>query len=500
MLTRREMLKRTGQLGAALAIGGPVGCRTKRTPIASGVVLNDASKLNPTAVATVEQPGSLEEIQALVRRAARRGQAISVAGGRHAMGGQQFGADTLHLDTRTCSRVQMFDAERGLIEVDAGIQWPELLEYLHGQQRGHKRVMTIRQKQTGVDRVTLAGTLSANAHGRGLRFPPIVDDVESFVLVDATGEAHRCSRNENAELFSLAIGGYGLLGIIARVTLRLVPRRKIERVVEVIDVRDLVRRVEERIGEGFEYGDCQYATDFSMDDAVHRGVFSCYRPIEDGEGPPVSPRRLSPQDWTRLVYLAHVDKKKAFEVYADHYMATSGQTYWSDTHQLSNTLSDYHATIDRQLGTTGSEMIMEVYVPPEALMPFLGAARQEVREHGINLIYGTIRFIEPDDTTFLAWARDRSVCVLCNLHVDHTPAGLEKSAADARRILDRVVEHGGRYYLTYHRWATREQVERCYPQFVEFLKLKRRYDPQERFQSTWYRHYRSMFEDRLAGA
>jgi len=27
----------------------------------------------------------------------------------------------------------------------------------------------------------------------------------------------------------------------------------------------------------------------------------------------------------------------------------------------------------------------------------------------------------------------------------------------------------------------------------EFLSLKRRYDPEERFQSSWYRHYRSMF-------
>jgi hypothetical protein len=27
----------------------------------------------------------------------------------------------------------------------------------------------------------------------------------------------------------------------------------------------------------------------------------------------------------------------------------------------------------------------------------------------------------------------------------------------------------------------------------EFLSLKRRHDPDEVFQSTWYRHYRDMF-------
>ncbi len=36
-------------------------------------------------------------------------------------------------------------------------------------------------------------------------------------------------------------------------------------------------------------------------------------------------------------------------------------------------------------------------------------------------------------------------------------------------------------------------VETCYPQFTEFLRLKRKYDPHKRFQSEWYRHYRGMF-------
>ena len=66
-----------------------------------------------------------------------------------------------------------------------------------------------------------------------------------------------------------------------------------------------------------------------------------------------------------------------------------------------------------------------------------------------------------------------------------------------RRLFDRVAQFGGRYFLTYQRWATRAQVEACYPQFVEFLRLKKKYDPQERFQSDWYRHYRAMFADQL---
>jgi hypothetical protein len=123
----------------------------------------------------------------------------------------------------------------------------------------------------------------------------------------------------------------------------------------------------------------------------------------------------------------------------------------------------------------------------------LTAAREDFIAHDVDPTYGTIRFIERDDESFLAWAREPYACIVCNLHVVHTEAGIRKATQDFQRIIDRAIEHGGRYYLTYHRWAAKEQVEACYPQLVEFLQLKRRYDPQERFQSEWYRHYRDMF-------
>ena len=73
------------------------------------------------------------------------------------------------------------------------------------------------------------------------------------------------------------------------------------------------------------------------------------------------------------------------------------------------------------------------------------------------------------------------------------PDDIEALAAALRRLIDLGIRHGGSYYPTYHKYATRKQVETCYPQFAEFLKLKRKYDPGEVFQSDWYRHYVKMF-------
>jgi FAD/FMN-containing dehydrogenase len=162
---------------------------------------------------------------------------------------------------------------------------------------------------------------------------------------------------------------------------------------------------------------------------------------------------------------------------------------------LSVYLDDYHLELDRRLGASehGSEMISEVYVPREKLAAFMEKARADFRRHEAELIYGTIRLIEKDAESFLAWAKESYACVVFNLHVQHTVEGIEKAKMDFRRLIDRAIEHGGSYYLTYHRFATQEQVLSCYPQMREFLRLKQRYDRAETFQSDWYRHQRTMF-------
>ena len=491
MPSRREFLQRAASLGAALTLPDRFGWAEE----SAGIEVNDVqSQLNATRVHRIVQPTSLDSLQMAMKNARRENRAISVAGGRHAMGGQQFGRDTVLVDTKRFNRVLNFDRKRGHIEVQAGMEWPELIEFLHREQVDDANPWAIRQKQTGVDRVSLGGSLASNIHGRGLRFPPIIGDVESFVLVDARGEPQQCSRRENPELFALAIGGYGLFGIIAQVTLRLVPRTKIERVVEVIAVKDLLPKVADRIENGFLYGDCQYSTDLATDADSHAGVFSCYRPVDADTPLPESQKHLTAEEWGELYRLARSDKKKAFETYSKYYLGTSRQVYWSDTHQLAGNFDAYRQAVDLRSGT---EVITEVYVNKDSFLTLLSQSRDDFLNHGVDMTYGTIRFIEKDTESFLAWAKEPSVCIVCNLHVAHTAEGIKKAAQDFRRIIDRAMALGGRYFLTYHRWAERRQVEACYPQFVEFLRLKKKYDPTERFQSDWYRHYKDMFADKI---
>ncbi len=486
MIDRREFLRIAG-----LTAAWPCARAWAQAP---GVLVNDLhSQLNPTRVDRVVEPDSLDAARAAIAAAKREQRAVCIAGGRHAMGAQAFATDGVLIDIRKLDRVLGFDTERGLVEVESGMQWPKLLAELVAAQRGRAKQWGFAQKQTGADRLTMGGCLSANVHGRGLTLPPFVGDVESFRLLDSGGDLSNCSRTENPELFGLAIGGYGLFGFIYSVTLRLVPRRKVERVVQVRDIAEIPAAFAGRIRDGFLYGDFQYSIDESSDGYLRRGVFSCYRHVPDSTPLPTAQKELAERDWTNLLLLAHTDKAAAFKRYAGYYLTTNGQVYWSDEHQMSIYPDYYHREIDRRLKTKATEAITEIYCERDALERFMVDVAADARRNETEIIYGTVRLIEADRESFLAWAKKPYACVIFNLHVVHTTQGIRRASNAFRRLIDLGIKYGGSYYPTYHKYATRKQVETCYPQFAEFLKLKLKHDPAEVFQSDWYRHYRKMF-------
>src|SRR5213082_1036524 len=202
MLTRREFI-RTATL---FALAPRIFAESERE-----IWLNDVhSQLNRIRVRELLTPRSRDELPEIVRSASRKGLPISVSGCRHSMGGQQFGTDSICIDTRSLDRVISFDQERGLVEVEAGIQWSKLIRAYLEAESGKQKQWGIAQKQTGADTFTLGGSLSSNVHGRGLAIKPLISNIKSFTLIDADGKSIRCSRQENNELFQLAIGGYGL--------------------------------------------------------------------------------------------------------------------------------------------------------------------------------------------------------------------------------------------------------------------------------------------------
>src|SRR5437773_5192187 len=461
MLTRREFIR----TAALFALAPRILTARERE-----IWVNDVhSQLNRTRVRELLQPRTRDELAEIVHSASRKGLPISVSGCRHSMGGQQFATDSICIDTRSLGRVISFDRDRGLIEAEAGIQWPKLIRAYLDAQADRTKQWGIAQKQTGADTFTLGGSLSSNVHGRGLAMKPLISNIESFNLINGDGKLIRCSRHENNELFGLAIGGYGLFGLISSVSLRLVARQKLRREVEIIRADNLTKRFEERIAQKFLYGDFQFLVDEKSPDFLQRGVFSCYQPIDEHE-PVVADKKLRDDDWLNLLRLAYTDREKAFKRYSDYCLSTNGHTYWSDTNQLSAYLPNYARKIREQIGGEESSLIItEVYVPRSDLPNFLAQVAELLRSNHTIAIYGTVRLIEKDDESFLAWARESYACTIFNLLTLHTPAGIEASARSFRGLIDLAIARGRSHYLTYHKFAKPEQVIACHPQSNQFL-------------------------------
>ena len=124
-VSRREFLKASSLFALQSGTAEP------------GVLVNDIhSQLNPTRVREVVAVSSPADIQRALRSAAASGHVISIAGGRHAMGAQQFAESSLMLDMTRVNRVRSLDRAKGIVDVEAGIMWPALVDHLLTSQEG----------------------------------------------------------------------------------------------------------------------------------------------------------------------------------------------------------------------------------------------------------------------------------------------------------------------------------------------------------------------------
>jgi hypothetical protein len=112
------------------------------------------------------------------------------------------------LDTVGLDRTLRHDAERALLEVQAGVRWEALATLLGAE--------------------FLPGTVgeSVAENSVGPDGQPLVRHVRALTLATADGELHRASRERDADLFRLAIGGFGAFGPFYSLTLDVASRAR----------------------------------------------------------------------------------------------------------------------------------------------------------------------------------------------------------------------------------------------------------------------------------
>ena len=495
MLTRRPGRPTPRRLAAVLAAALlALGLYASTFVVSYGELLRtddpllvaDVAGIAPARVAGVDDIAEVEQLQAALRDAKKRGLKVSISGSRHSQGGHTYTAGGLVLNMRGFNRVRAIDTVAMTITVESGATWDEV------QRAIAPRGLAVKVMQSS-NIFTVGGTLSANAHGRDIDVTQVVEVVERFRLLLADGSIAEVSRKVNPELFSLVIGGYGLYGVILDVTLRVVKDELYEQRAVSMDYTEFPRFFAQHIKRDPEVVLMLARPSIDPNPAsfLRELVIVTWRHARGGSG-----------DFA-LTEEAHVWRDKFFFGLSRRFdwakalrwklqkrveLGAGEDRLVSRNNSMRPPLAplellDYRSRHD-------TDIIQEYYVPVESFVPFMDRFRQILLDGDMNVLSSTVRYVAPNATPVLAYAPFKAAFAIIQMsNVRLSEDGQRRAEAVTRKLVDAALDYGGTYYLTYQLYPTAEQLHRAYPNAGHAFERKRFYDPDEVFSNQFYQKY-----------
>jgi FAD/FMN-containing dehydrogenase len=332
---------------------------------------------------------------------------------------------------------------------------------------------------------TVGGSLSVNCHGWQYGRPPIASTVRSFRLVGADGTIRRCSRQENSDLFSLALGGYGLFGIILDVELVVVPNRRLRLEQYVVSIDEALATFDRIVREGPDVSMVYARLNIVPDALFSEVILNIFRFDPDGDIPDLSDPALA--TLRRAVFRGSAEDEYgkalrwALETRLQPHLA---KKVFSRNQLLNEGVETFQ---NRSAETT--DILHEYFIPRPRVGEFLDAVRRILPDHDGNLLNVTVRGIETDDDTFLHYADPDMFALVMLFQQPRTAAGDAAMEAMTQEMIETALSMDGRYYLPYRLHATVDQFHRAYPQARDFFDRKREHDPTGIFSNRFYEKY-----------
>lgn len=192
-------------------------------------------------------PRSVAELAQVVGERARVGRRLRVVGAGHSFTPLAQTDDVL-LSMEGLQGVSEVDRERGTARVLGGTRLRRLGDTL--------LELGLAQENLGdIDVQTITGAISTGTHGTGERFGSLSTQVMGLTLVTAAGETLELSAERDPDLFKAAQVSLGALGVIAAVTLRVVPAKRLRYQTRREPLGQVLERLDEykRVNSHFEF-------------------------------------------------------------------------------------------------------------------------------------------------------------------------------------------------------------------------------------------------------
>lgn len=449
------------------------------------LTITDNARLYPKKVDRVYTPVTEEDIRTIVIDAGKEGKKITVRGSGHSQGGHIVSEGAVHIDMRSHNAVTHIDTENKRITVEAGATWDIVQRALNPH---NLAVETMQSSNI----FTVGGTLSANAHGRDITRTTFIESLESFRFMDAEGVTRTVSRTENPELFSLVVGGYGLLGIVLDVTINVIPNSTLRQDTFLTSPATLVHDIEEHVlknpdAEMF-LGRPSFVKGKLFDEII--GVVWS----RDENATPADTALTEEKNIVRDKFIFSLSrwfdwaKVVRWKLQKDVEMGVSDARYLTRNNAMRPPLGpllflEYESP-------SRTDILQEYYVPLRNAEMFINDVSTILEGHDVNVISTTIRYVRQNDESLLSYApKEDMIAVIFMANVPLNQKAQEEIGVVVRNIVDAVLLREGTYYLTYQLYPTREQIRKAYPRFDEFVALKKKYDPNERFSNNFYETY-----------
>jgi FAD/FMN-containing dehydrogenase len=438
-------------------------------------IINDITQLNPINADRVVIPASIEEICTLVRNSTGP---ISIGGGRNSQGGQTATEHCVQLDMRGFNKVLSLDPIKKTITVQAGITWREIQEAIDPYN------LSVSIMQTYAN-FTVGGSLSVNCHGRYVNAGPIIFSVKSIRVVLADGSIVDASPTMHSDIFYATIGGYGGVGVITDATLVLTDNIAVERSSEVMPINAyktyFLGHVRNSPTAVFHNGDIYppgYDTVRAVTwsrtdkpvtvDARFTGHNDSYR-LEHGMIWIITEMPLG--KWLRQHVIDPIRYLKHPVVWRNHEASY-------DTAELEPPSRKYTTYV-----------LQEYFVPTDRFDEFHPKMAEILNRHHVNVVNVSIRHSPKDPGSMLAWAKTDVFAFVLYYKQGTSSNDMAEVGVWTRELIGAAVSLGGAYYLPYQIHATPGQFRAAYPRIGEFLTLKERVDPKNRFRNKLWDAY-----------